>query len=359
MESTFKPFSGLFVWSGSDLAADDTWVIALSNSEIREIDGALTAAKSGGATWQTVGRENFPLERVTHTLSSAAGELENGRGVVKLTGLPVTKYTEDDLRLIWMGLGRYLGTPVNQDCGGQMMRDIRDEAHALGERYGRLTNPADGAEFLSSKARTYSNGELRYHTDRTDVVGLLSVRTSKSGGLSKIASSAAVHNTILERRPDLLELLYQPIYRSRLGEEQGGEAMVYPLPVFGVRDGKLTSHYSRTYIEAAQLLPDTPRMRDEQWQALDLLAAVSDELCCPMTLEPGDMQLLNNHVVYHARAAFKDDPGSGRQRLLFRLWLCMPRNRALPEDHAVLWGSVEADSLRGGIQVEDCRTVRI
>ncbi|MBM3584150.1 MAG: hypothetical protein FJX36_06875 [Alphaproteobacteria bacterium] len=87
-----------------------------------------------------------------------------------------------------------------------------------------------------------------------------------------------VHKVMLERRPDLAALLYQPIWRSRLGEERSGETMIYPLPVFGVRDGCFTSHYSRTYVEAAQMLPDAARMADAQWEALDLLAALCDEL---------------------------------------------------------------------------------
>ena len=41
--------------------------------------------------------------------------------------------------------------------------------------HGHLESGDQGAVFLSSKAGTYSSGELRYHTDRTDVVGLLTV----------------------------------------------------------------------------------------------------------------------------------------------------------------------------------------
>ena len=66
--------------------------------------------------------------------------------------------------------------------------------------------------------------------------------------------------------------------------------------------------------------------------------------------QSGDMQFLNNHVIYHARTAYEDDVGS-RGRLLHRLWLSMPNSRALPEDHAVLWRNVEAGALRGGIAV--------
>jgi hypothetical protein len=203
--------------------------------------------------------------------------------------------------------------------------------------------------FLSSLARTATNGALRFHTDRCDVVSLLCVSQARSGGESKLVSTVAIHNAMLERRPDLLQLLYGVYWRSRLGEEVGGDRMTYPLPVFAVRDGRFTSHYSRTYVEAAQRLPDVPRLTPAQNEALDLLAELAEELCFKMKLEPGDIQLLNNHVIYHARAPFEDAPSSGLRRALWRIWLAMPNSRALPEDHAVLWGSVEAGALRGGI----------
>jgi len=344
------PFEGPSVWTGRDLEQDTDWRRAWSPDELAEIDRAVAQAKRSGAPWAEVGREDFPLDRVAGVLEDVADRLENGRGFILLQGLPIDRYEADDQRLLWMGLGRWLGHPVPQDNSGQMMRDIQAEAGDLGARHERMAD-ADGGEFLSSKARTYSNGQLRYHTDRTDVVGLLTVRQSASGGESRVASTAAVHNAILERRPDLLELLYQPIYRSRLGEEAGGGDEAYPLPVFGVRDGKLTSHYSRTYVEAAQLMPTTPRMSDAQWEALDLLAAVADELAFSMSLRPGDIQLINSHITYHARTAFQDDAAAGKARLLRRLWLAMPNSRALPGDHAVLWRNVDAGAVRGGIAV--------
>jgi hypothetical protein len=77
--------------------------------------------------------------------------------------------------------------------------------------------------------------------------------------------------------------------------------------------------------------------------------ALTEELSFEMRFEPGDMQLLNNHVIYHARTAFADDAETGNVRLLYRLWLSMPNSRALPVGHEVLWGSTEPGALRGGI----------
>jgi Taurine catabolism dioxygenase TauD, TfdA family len=48
-----------------------------------------------------------------------------------------------------------------------------------------------------------------FHIDRCDVVALLCLRRAKSGGLSTIVSSMAVHNVMAERRPDLLNVLAQ------------------------------------------------------------------------------------------------------------------------------------------------------
>ncbi len=338
---------GKDVWLAEDLRSDRSWVMPWTSTELSEIDAALHAVKDKRLDWELIQAELFPLNAVAEKLALVANYLEYQRGLVKLTGLPVDKYSIEELQIIWMGLGVHLGSPRYQDYQGQLMRKICDEGGDPANKHEHIDS-AD-SKFLSSKARTYSNGVLRFHTDRIDVVGLLTVSQALHGGGSKIVSIQAVHNEILQRRPDLLKVLYQPLYRSRLGEEHDGTNRVYDLPVFAICDGKFTSHYSRTYVEAAQLLHDTPRLRDEQWEALDLLAEVCEELCFTMTLERGDIQFLNNHVVYHARNAFEDGHDQEHKRLLLRLWLSMANSRKLPDDHNVLWGSTGAGELRGGI----------
>lgn len=345
-----QPIKGPSVWRGRDMARSSRWIRDFTPAALDEIDSALRVTQRGGLAWHQITRETFPLPHTAVLLAETAEELESGSGMMKLRGLPVARYSEDELRAIWFGLGANLGPPVFQNRSGELMRAIRDEGGDLGKRYGQLEATGDGNKpFMSSYARTLSNGALRYHTDRCDVVGLLCVRQARAGGVSTLASSAAVHNTMLERRPDLAEALYQPVWRSRLGEELGGETQAYPLPIFGQRDSRFTSHYSLTYIEAAQLLPTVPRLTPKQREAIDMLMQLAGELSFEMTLEPGDIQLLNNHVIYHGRTPFTDDASTGQDRLLFRLWLAMPNSRALPEDHAVLWRDVNPGALRGGI----------
>ena len=65
--------------------------------------------------------------------------------------------------------------------------------------------------------------------------------------------------------------------------------------------------------------------------------------------EPGDIQLLNNHVTYHSRTAIVDFEEPDRKRLVYRLWLSTPQNRELPASHDVLWGPTAAGAVRGGV----------
>ena len=115
------------------------------------------------------------------------------------------------------------------------MRFIRDEGADVGDKYGQIDDAqmAGGKTFLSSYARTLTNGALRFHTDRTDVVSLLCVNQAASGGVSTICSSVSVMNEMLHRRPDLAGLLFEPYFRSRHGEETDDADDVYPCQFSG------------------------------------------------------------------------------------------------------------------------------
>jgi hypothetical protein len=347
---TAKPLTGPVVWTGDEIKNSTRWIRDLTPSHVAELDSALRAVKAKGLGWEQVNRENFPLSRLDGLLDSIAEELENGSGIMKLRGFPVDRYDEADLRRMYNGLGHHIGTPVFQNRSGEMMRAIRDEGAHVGRTYGQVEDDKKGTTFLSSYARTLSSGELRFHTDRTDVVGLLCVRQARKGGVSKLASSPAIHNAMLATRPDLVEELYQDIWRSRFGEEGVSKEVAYPLPIFGVRDGKFTSHYSQTFVDAAQLATNVPKLTAKQDEALALLRQLAQELCMEMVLDPGDLQLINSHVTYHGRTSFEDDASTNNDRLLLRLWLTMANNRPLPEGHEILWQSIDAGRPRGGIQ---------
>lgn len=350
------PIGGACVWRGEEMAASDRWRRCLSVAQLAEIDAAVTRARERGLRWDEVAADDFPLPGLRPLFDDIRAELEDGSGILLLQGLEPARYDIDTLKLLYAGLVRHIGATVYSNRAGEVMREIRDvtrDGADAGARYGALPDAGKPGAFLSSYARTLTNGSLRHHTDRCDVVSLFCVRQAMRGGISKLCSSPAVHNAMLQRRPDLAAALYRPVWRSRFGEEDATDASSYPLPVWGVRDGKFTSHYSRTFIEVAQRRSEVPRLSDAQEEAIEMLHALADELSFEMSFAPGDIQFVNNHVIYHARSEFEDGPreanGNDGGRLLLRLWLAMPNSRALPEDHRVLWGNIAAGARRGGI----------
>ena len=206
-----QALTGPAIWTGADLTASNDWVHPLDAGMVRELEAAFASVKAQNIPWEQISRANFPLHRTRFAglLADVADRLEHGRGLAKLTGVPVAGRDDADLRRLWMGIGVWLGTPVSQSAKGVRMKIIADEGETVGQVYGQMQNQ-DGSSFLSSYARAVSNGGLRFHTDRTDVVGLLCASQAAKGGLSKIASTGAIHNAMLERRPDLLDELFKP-----------------------------------------------------------------------------------------------------------------------------------------------------
>ncbi|MBI3515314.1 MAG: TauD/TfdA family dioxygenase [Proteobacteria bacterium] len=352
MTSSRQPLQGRVFWYGRELERSGDWIHALGAAEQREIAAALAAAKRSGKPLFELGRDDFPLDRTVAFLDRVRDELENGRGMARVRGLDTTVYSEDDLRWIFWGLGAHLGVAVYQNTRGEIMGEVRDETRDAAKTYveagpGRIT---------SSRARARSTGPLRFHTDRADAIALLCVRNARAGGISKLASAATVYNEMLARRPDLLELLCQDLWRARPEDEDGiVPSRVFALPLFGVRDGKLTTQYSRTYVEQAQEFPEVPRVTPAQVEAMDLWAEIAESVCLQSPFEPGDLQVLNNHVIYHGRTAYEDDAASHQERLLLRLWLALPNSRALPDGFDTFWGATAPGVLRGGVPQRDQR----
>jgi hypothetical protein len=334
-------------WLGAELAASSDWIRPVSAAAIAECETALAGLRRRGLAWPKFGREDFPLPTFGPELAAVLDGLENGRGVVLLRGFPVARWAEADLKDIYWGLGAHLGHTRYQNARGELIGEVRDEIARYGEvREGPAVDAVLGR---SSRSKARSAGPLRFHTDRCDVVSLLCVRPARAGGLSKIVSAVSVAKAIRARRPDLHALLFADYWRSRQGEEAGGETQTYALPIFAEHGGKFTTQYSRTFVEAAQKLPGVPPMSKAQDEALDLHAAVCEELAHTHPFQPGDLQLLNNHVVYHARTAYEDAPGQDNDRLLLRLWLAPRDSRPLPPGHEVLWGTTASGAPRGGI----------
>lgn len=334
-------------WHAAELVASESWRRVLTPAEITALEQATAGARDRGVPAFGFSASAMPLPDLSPLFTWMAEQLERGPGVVRLSGLPVGRIALDDLRRMFWGFCANLGTPVYQTAAGEILGEVKDET-GTGQA---LTYDSNGAgPLLSARTVARSTGALRFHTDKTDLLCLLCASNGIAGGESRMVSSVAIHNEMARRRPDLLELMYQPFWRMRPQDEEGQrEDPVFPMAIFARGpDGSFTSQYSRTYINQAQELPGVPRLTPQQNEALDLLHQISDEIGLTAPFEAGDMQFMNQHVTYHGRTAFTDDATAGAHRRLLRIWLSAPFTRPLPETHAVQWGAIAPGAVRGG-----------
>ncbi|HYI84883.1 MAG TPA: TauD/TfdA family dioxygenase, partial [Acetobacteraceae bacterium] len=200
-----------------------------------------------------------------------------------------------------------------------------------------------------------TNRALEYHTDSCDVVGLLCLRTSKSGGESCIVSSVTLHDEMLRRSPEGWRALFNAFPTDRRGEVPPGMLPWFEVPVFNWYEEQLSTIYSGQYIRSAQSnFPEARRLTEAERDALALLDAMTNDPALHLKLEfrPGDMQFLHNHQILHSRTDFEDWPEPERRRHLLRLWLAPREGRPLPPAFAQRYGALTPGD-RGGIIVRD------
>lgn len=312
----YHPVTDATAWNAHALNTDHSWIYRFGPEAIAELDAALAKVRHLPVT--DIRRQDFPLAKVARDLENVKQQLEEGIGMAVLRGLPVLNYSKDDASRIYWGIGQYLGTPVTQNSRAHLLGHVKDE----GVKYGH-------------KTRGYNtNAKLNFHTDNTDVVGLLCLRVSKTGGFSRITSTTSIYNEILKRRPELLAPLFEGFYYDLKGEHLPGRTPLsdHKIPVFSFCEGKLSCRYLRNAIEPAFAKSGQPAT-PAQIEAMDLFdeLAGSQALCFEMEMEPGDMQLLNNHVIVHSRTAFEDHDEDDRKRHLLRLWLRTDHRPLAPE----------------------------
>lgn len=304
--------TGPAAWRGSDLAHDNAWMIQLSTQMITTIDEALAAVKHSGLSFPHFTKDDFPIHALSDQLAGYAEEMENGKGFLLLRGLPIAQYDSDDINIINYGIGLHLGVPVRQNLKGDLL--------------GAVENVGD---ISKKETRVYeTNLYLPYHTDLSDVFGLMCVRPAKSGGLTSLVSSGAVYNEILEKYPEYLGVFYRPMYYAHLGKDSSNKA-----PIFSYHEGKLSCRYLRQYIELGAALQERPLSRVEM-EAMDVFDRIihDEAIRLDMMLEPGDLLLANNYSVMHSRTSFEDFDEIEKRRKLVRLWVKMPNARALAPD---------------------------
>lgn len=290
------PQAGPAAWRATELRTSD-WMIPLGAEDLAELEQALTAL--GGRAPQSAAEA--PLPHLGAVLRGAAARLDTGHGFVLLRGLTLERLGEALAEPLLVALGAHLGRPL-PGAGGAVQR---------------LASAAGGAP------------RWRFHADAADAVALLVLRQPPDVDPAMLVAAATVHNEMMMRDRALLETLYRPLPHAAPGGQ------VLDLPVFSTASGAFIGRYARDSIEAAQRLPETPRLTGVQVQALDLLDNIcaTQGLALRLDVRPGDVLLFNPLQVWKRRAEGLggEAPETPATREALRLLLLTETSRALPE----------------------------
>ena len=335
-------FDSPAAWIGDAMRANpDRWLYTLTDADIADLEAAASHFAKLGKDVGEITAADFPLTVFSDHIKTLAENLLTGVGVEVIRGLPIERYDTKTAATIFCGIGAHLGPARSQNAAGHILGHVRDI----------------GAKADDPKTRIYqTSARQTFHTDSADVVGLICLKAAKEGGMSLLVSALSIYNRMRAERPDLLQLLFDPIATDRRGEVPEGQKPFMDIPPLSWHEGHLTVFYQRQYIDSAQRFDDAFRLTPAHVEALDMFDALANdpELHFEMQLVPGDMQFVYNHNQLHDRTGFIDWPETENRRHLLRLWLSLPGDRPLPPSFAQRYGSIEIGN-RGGIITPETR----
>jgi hypothetical protein len=306
-------------WRGASMQERDEWLVSLDDSHVAELRCAIEGPESSARPLTDLSRDDFALPTLAPVLERVLDDLIDGRGFVLLRGLPIESLSARQAELVFWAIGLHLGIPIPQNDAGDVLVHVRD----------------DGLDFANPTVRGYQTRQrLDYHSDSSDIVGLLCRHPARVGGVSTIVSATAVHDEVARLRPDLAALLREPWWFDRRKGDTPDN--FFQRRICAYSGERLYTHYGRAHIESAVRGPGVPPLTAAQVEALDLVDSLtnSPEFVLNMQFRVGDVQFLNNYLVMHARTDYEDWPESERKRDLLRLWLTVRRSLDLPPDFA-------------------------
>lgn len=300
------PVNSPSAWRVADIVNSASWRYEFTAEEIEEIEAAIRHGKATGRPMANWTAGDFPLPKLSARIARWREEIKNGCGFVLLSGLPVDRWGVNDSEHFFWAFGLHLGIPGAQNPQGDLLGHVTDTKRNLSDPMVRLYQ---------------TPSTLSYHCDAADVVGLLCLQSAVSGGASRIASSVTVWNELWRRDRKLAERLFKPFYIDLRNEQDPGGNPWNVITPCTYANNMLHTFYHVDYFLSVERHGIVVSEEDKKLLALYEEIANSEEVYFDMMLKPGDIQLISNHTILHARTSYEDSPE--RRRHLLRLWLSL------------------------------------
>lgn len=293
------------VWTSAAIGGKSGLIHAVSTTQLEGLATVLERCRN--LALERITRNDFDHPAVNELMAPVRHALLEGRGAAIISGVDLGRFSTEEFSRICWGLGTHLGVAAPQSYRRDRLGYVQKEEE----------NPT---------ARGYlMDVELRSHTDFHEVLCLACVRRAASGGESGLASALAVHNAILDTRPELLPALYEGFYSEWAGAQPISSQK---MPIFCRVNDKVSCYYHPLALINASKALGIP-LPEPLAEGMKVFSAAADgpQLQAQFMLEPGEILFWHNFLLLHSRRAFQDS--ASQKRLLLRLWLNVPHGRPM------------------------------
>ncbi|EEU37608.1 uncharacterized protein NECHADRAFT_53536 [Fusarium vanettenii 77-13-4] len=286
-----EQLKGPMAWDASDFVQNpEAYTLTLTESDLLGIRTAVNHFKGLGLPRGSVDRSNFPLPEALITKFRQINDtLNNGHGFQVVRGIDPTSYSEEEHILIFAGICAHVATHRNWFIG-MFIKDFHTDV------------------------------------DSGPILALFMEKQSKYGGNQHLSSFWTIYNSLARESPEVIrELASNWHWEMPDKENLDGPNIVLPSrPIIGKADGRLQINFAKAYLANHPQYPmnkGSPSLSPSQEAALKILTETARRHSLQLDTKAGDLVLVNNLAMMHARDAFVDDVVSGDVRHVLRLWL--------------------------------------
>lgn len=231
----------------------------------------------------------------------------SGCGFFVIDGASYTDLSPEQRAHLTKRLAPCLGKPIvhhSKHLKQDLVTDIKDK----------------GVRFTSSKNQNFnaSNQEAVEHTESTELpnpIGaflLHNIQPAFKGGASRFVNAYTLLDRLEEIEPGYLEVLKRPFYF----DTARGERVEAPIVSYD-SDGNLDFRWMFAFLENGR--PYTRHWDDVVQETMEATRDLMARLRISVTLAKGDIIVVNNKMMLHARDSFEDHPDYP-PRWLLRSW---------------------------------------
>ncbi len=265
--------------------------VQLSGADHAELEPPAAAERRSADPFELT-RDDFPLDRLGAKLGAWSNPARRP-GLRAHRRARHGRYDDDDLTLLYSGIGLHLGEPWAQNKYGHVLGDVTDQGKTIDD-------PTVRGNELGGIA-------LDYHTDGSDLVGLLCLRTARTGGLSCVANAVASTTSWCASGPIWRRRSTSRCPTTPAASRPRGAGLLFRAGVHRARRS-LFVRFIPQYILASQRHPDAPRRPDgtggHRHGVRHGQRPGVQRLHGPAARE---MQFINNYHVLHGRTAYEDE----------------------------------------------------